>query len=90
MMELETGRVFITAHNHGYAVDAAKLPSRKSIRVSHVNLNDDTVEGLDDIQHQIMTIQFHSEASPGPHDSELVFDRFLARVRDHRAARSRG
>ena len=90
VMELETGRVFITAHNHGYAVDAAKLPPRESIRVSHVNLNDDTVEGLDDIQHQIMTIQFHSEASPGPHDSELVFDRFLDRVRSHKAARSRG
>ena len=81
VLETATGRVFITAHNHGYAVDAEKLPNRDSVRVSHLNLNDDTVEGLEDSQHKIMTIQFHSEASPGPHDSELVFDRFIELVR---------
>ena len=81
VLEVETGRVYITAHNHGYAVDAGKLPSRESVRVSHVNLNDDTVSGLEDFRHKMMTIQFHSEASPGPHDSEKVFDRFLDRIR---------
>ena len=81
VLETATGRVYITAHNHGYAVDAKKLPSRESVRVSHVNLNDQTVGGLEDSRHKMMTIQFHSEASPGPHDSELVFDRFLDRIR---------
>ena len=89
VLETSTGRVFITAHNHGYAVDPQKLPQRESVRVSHVNLNDDTVEGLEDTQHKIMTIQFHSEASPGPHDSELVFDRFLERVARNRSTKTR-
>ena len=88
VLETATGRVFITAHNHGYAVDAGKLLQRDSVRVSHLNLNDDTVEGLEDTQHKIMTIQFHSEASPGPHDSELVFDRFINRVAENRSSRA--
>ena len=88
VLETATGRVFITAHNHGYAVDAGKLPQRDSVRVSHLNLNDDTVEGLEDTQYKIMTIQFHSEASPGPHDSELVFDRFLNQVAENRSSRA--
>ena len=88
VLETATGRVFITAHNHGYSVDAGKLLQRDSVRVSHLNLNDDTVEGLEDTQHKIMTIQFHSEASPGPHDSELVFDRFINRVAENRSSRA--
>ena len=88
VLETATGRVFITAHNHGYAVDAETLLQRDSVRVSHLNLNDDTVEGLEDTQHKIMTIQFHSEASPGPHDSELVFDRFINRVAENRSSRA--
>lgn len=89
VLETATGRVYITAHNHGYAVAADSLPQRDSVRVSHVNLNDDTVEGLEDTQHKMITIQFHSEASPGPHDSELVFDRFLSLVARNRSSRSR-
>ena len=87
VLETSTGRVYITAQNHGYAVDAAKLPTRETVRVSHLSLNDDTVQGLEDTQHKMMTIQFHSEASPGPHDSELVFDRFLERVWRDRQSR---
>ena len=89
VLETATGRVYITAHNHGYAVDARNLAQRDSVRVTHVNLNDDTVEGLEDTQHKIMTIQFHSEASPGPHDSELVFDRFINRLVANRSSRTR-
>ena len=77
--DLATGRVYITAQNHGYAVDPDGLPSE--IEVSHVNLNDDTVEGLRHRSLPIMSIQYHSEASPGPLDSEYIFDRFLDLVR---------
>ena len=49
-------------------------------RISHININDDTVEGLVNEKLNIMTIQYHSEASPGPHDSEYLFDRFLSMV----------
>ena len=77
--DLATGRVYITAQNHGYAVDAATLP--KGLMASHVNLNDDTIEGLVHRDMPIMTIQYHSEASPGPRDNEYIFDRFLDMVR---------
>ena len=78
--DLATGRVYITAQNHGYAVDPDSLPSE--LQVSHVNLNDGTVEGLRHTTMPIMTIQYHSEASPGPLDNEYIFDRFIDMVRD--------
>lgn len=77
--DLETGRVYITAQNHGYAVEAEGLPA--DLKVSHINLNDNTVEGLRHTKLPVMTIQYHSEASPGPHDSEYLFDRFVDMVR---------
>ena len=78
--DLVTGRVYITAQNHGYAVDAENLP--KDLEVSLLNLNDNTVEGLRHAELPVMTIQYHSEASPGPHDSEYLFDRFVDMVRN--------
>ena len=76
--DLTTGRVYITAQNHGYAVDPAGLHA--GIEVSHINLNDDTVEGLRHEDLGIMSIQYHSEASPGPLDNTYFFDRFLEMV----------
>ena len=78
--DLATGLVHITAQNHGYAVDPDGLPSE--VEVSHLNLNDGTVEGLRHRSLPIMSIQYHSEASPGPLDNEYVFDRFLNMVAD--------
>ncbi len=77
--DLATGRVYITAQNHGYAVDADTLP--RGLTASHVNLNDETIEGLVHRDMPIMTIQYHSEASPGPKDNEYIFDRFLDMVK---------
>ena len=76
--DLETGRVYVTAQNHGYAIDPTGLPDE--MIVSHINLNDQTVEGLRHRDLPIMTIQYHSEASPGPHDSEYLFDRFVGLI----------
>ena len=84
--EIRTGRVHITAQNHGYAVDADSLPAE--VEVSHVNLNDGTVEGLRHRSLPIMSIQYHSEASPGPWDNEYLFDEFLTMV--EREKRSTG
>ena len=78
--DLQTGLVHITAQNHGYAVDADSLPS--DVEVSHINLNDGTVEGLRHKSLPVMTIQYHSEASPGPLDNEYMFDRFMDMVED--------
>jgi carbamoyl-phosphate synthase small subunit len=77
--DLQTGRVHITAQNHGYAVDADSL--RNGLQVSHVNLNDGTVEGLRHQELPILSIQYHSEASPGPWDNVYLFDEFLKMVK---------
>jgi carbamoyl-phosphate synthase small subunit len=73
--DLKTGRVHITAQNHGYAVDADTL--RDGLEVSHLNLNDGTVEGLRHRELPILSIQYHSEASPGPWDNLYLFEQFL-------------
>jgi len=80
--ETATGRVTITAQNHGYAVDPDGLPSR--VDVSHVHLNDGTCEGMRHRELPAFTIQYHSEASPGPHDNRYLFERFLELVEEQR------
>jgi carbamoyl-phosphate synthase small subunit len=73
------GRIHITSQNHGYAVDGDGLPS--SLEVSHVHLNDGTVEGLRHREEPLLTIQYHSEASPGPLDNMYLFERFVEMIR---------
>ena len=73
--DLQTGLVHITSQNHGYSVDADTLP--QEVEVSHINLNDNTVEGIRHKSLPVITIQYHSEASPGPLDNEYMFDRFM-------------
>jgi len=77
--DLATGRVYITAQNHGYAIDADTL--KQGLEVSHINLNDGTVEGLHHRDLPILSIQYHSEASPGPLDNMYLFERFLEMVK---------
>ena len=72
--DLETGRVEITSQNHGFAVDAKSLPS--DVRVDRINLNDQTVEGMRHKTKPIFCVQYHPEASPGPHDSTPLFAEF--------------
>ena len=74
--DIESGRVHITAQNHGYAVDPDGLTS--DIEVSQVHMNDGTCEGLRHRTEPVISIQYHSEASPGPLDNVYVFDRFVA------------
>jgi carbamoyl-phosphate synthase small subunit len=77
--DLVSGRVYITAQNHGYAIDADTL--KGGLEVSHINLNDGTMEGLRHRDLPILSIQYHSEASPGPLDNMYLFERFLEMVR---------
>ncbi len=82
---LREGTVHITAQNHGYAVDADSLAG-SGLQVSHINLNDGTVEGMRHERLPIMTIQFHPEASGGPRDTEYIFDEFVRLVVQRKTA----
>lgn len=86
--EVETGRVLITAQNHGFAVVGTEesIPGAPELEVTHVNLNDGTVEGLRHREKSIFSVQYHPEAAPGPHDARPLFDDFLETVRSHAAA----
>ncbi|MEM9556652.1 MAG: glutamine-hydrolyzing carbamoyl-phosphate synthase small subunit [Acidobacteriota bacterium] len=79
VQDLARGTVAITSQNHGFAVDAESLPS--GCRVSHRNLNDGTVEGLELENRPVFSVQYHPEAAPGPHDAVELFDRFLGTLR---------
>ena len=80
--KLETGKVEITSQNHGFAVDPKSLPP--DVTVTHVNLYDGTVEGLAIPDARAFSVQYHPEASPGPHDARHLFDRFVADLRRQR------
>jgi carbamoyl-phosphate synthase small subunit len=72
--DLKTGKIAITAQNHGFAVDPESLPT--NVEVSHINLNDNTVEGMRHKQLPIFSVQYHPEAAPGPHDASYFFSQF--------------
>jgi carbamoyl-phosphate synthase small subunit len=80
--DLATGKVYITAQNHGYAVDPDTL--KDGLEVTHINLNDGTVEGLRHRELPIFSIQYHSEASPGPWDSTYLLEQFVKMVKGER------
>src|SRR4051812_38120175 len=79
--DLETGKVEITSQNHGFAVDAKSLPG--DVEVNRINLNDNTVEGMRHKKKPIFCVQYHPEASPGPHDSTILFDEFRKLIEKH-------
>ncbi len=77
----ESGAVQISSHNHGFAVDANSLP--EGVTMSHINLNDDCCEGIDAPNHKAFAVQYHPESSPGPHDSDELFARFISLMEEN-------
>lgn len=74
--DIKTGRVSITVQNHGFCVDIGSL-NKKDIEITHINLNDNTLEGMRHKRLPVFSVQFHPEASPGPHDAAYLFGEFI-------------
>ncbi|CAG9619778.1 carbamoyl phosphate synthase small subunit [Sutcliffiella rhizosphaerae] len=79
--DLRTGKVALTSQNHGYTVTDESL-SNTELEVTHIALNDDTVEGLRHKKHPVFTVQYHPEASPGPEDANYLFDQFMTLIKE--------
>ena len=88
VQDLATGKVEITAQNHGFCVDPQTLPA--GVEVTHLNLYDGTVEGLALTDRAVMSVQYHPEAGPGPHDAHYLFRRFTHAMTDAARARRKG
>jgi carbamoyl-phosphate synthase small subunit len=81
-----TNQVEITSHNHGFAVDPDSL-NQNEIELTHVNLNDETLEGFRHRNYPVFCVQYHPEAAPGPHDSHYLFDEFFRQMNEFKGAR---
>ena len=80
---LLTGKGEITSQNHGFAIDKEQTVQNENIEITHVHLNDHTVAGIKLKNKPVFSVQYHPEASPGPHDSEYLFDQFIALIKKH-------
>lgn len=86
--DLRSGRISITVQNHGFCVDIGSL-RQKDIEITHMNLNDKTLEGIRHRKLPAFSVQFHPEACPGPHDAAYLFDEFIALMKKHKRSKRR-
>ena len=80
VQQCKSGKVEITAQNHGFAIDPLTL-DESQVELTHINLNDQTLEGISHRKYPVFSVQYHPEASPGPHDADYLFDRFIQSLR---------
>ena len=82
VLDYQRQQVEITSQNHGFAVDEESLSEQ--IKVTHINLNDNTVEGIQLLEKSAFSVQYHPESSPGPHDAHYLFERFIEMIKDYK------
>lgn len=76
--DLRSGQIYVTSQNHGYAIDSSTLP--REVEVTHMNLNDKTISGIQSEKLKCFSVQFHPESHPGPRDADLLFNEFIERI----------
>jgi len=81
---LATGKAEVTSQNHGFGITEEDIKNNPNVEVTHVNLNDNTVEGIKLLNKNCFSVQYHPEASPGPHDSRYLFDQFVSNIKNHK------
>ncbi len=80
---LSTGKAEVTSQNHGFGISKEDIDSNLNVKITHVNLNDDTVEGIRLLNKNCFSVQYHPESSPGPHDSRYLFDDFIDNIKNN-------
>ena len=82
---LLTGKGEITSQNHGFAINREETETNENVEITHVHLNDQTVAGIRLKNKNVFSVQYHPEASPGPHDSEYLFDQFIENIQKEKS-----
>ena len=83
VMDTTTGKVEISSQNHGFAIQPGSINDSSTV-ITHINLNDGTIEGLSSEKLKAFSVQYHPESSPGPHDTDYLFDRFIKLMNERR------
>ena len=83
---LITGKCEVTSQNHGFGVVEEDVRKNPDLEVTHINLNDNTIEGIRMKTKKVFTVQYHPEASPGPHDARYLFDEFISNIKEFKAS----
>lgn len=84
VLNLSTKKAEVTSQNHGFGISEEDIKNNPNVEVTHVNLNDDTIEGIKLTNKNCFSVQYHPEASPGPHDSRYLFDKFVENINSHK------
>ena len=83
VMNLITGKAEVTSQNHGFGISEEDIKNNANVEVTHINLNDDTIEGIKLRNKNCFSVQYHPEASPGPHDSRYLFNQFVEKIKNY-------
>ena len=85
VINLQTGKAEVTSQNHGFVVDKKEVEKHSDFEITHLHLNDDTLAGMKMKNKPCFSVQYHPEASPGPHDSDYLFDDFISMIDNNKS-----